>query len=641
MIRLKSLRLRNWVRIAHDEITFPRAGMVVVLGSNQAGRGKLESVGSGKSSLGEAICRALLGVDGRYSSLGHYSLDEKGDTYVALEAVIDDTTPLTIELGYKCPELSRTGEGLRFSVGSNPPVERAHVRSTREELSRVVGVSPLVADWTVLLDGDRLKFNKLSQAEALDLLMQSLSQPAWQNCHELARQRHDQASRAVDAGAVKLDLARRSVDRSAAELKAAHGAVEDGEAAFRRLELDFNRRRDEHAEKVSRVTRRVSEAKESRKALRTEIDKINDDPSLEAAQSTAISEHQEAVKVLESHEKGWLDERTRLRGELSRVRHEYEHMVSVPGSCPTCKRAWDRKPSEAEIVKTRQAKEALESQLKEAETQVELCRHEITEHGQRVQRLRREQDAPRRKALEGPMARMRELEEQLELDERALDSLRGVAPRQPADNRPVLKAAVESCERRLKEAETAVKDAAAELAAAEKAQLLARYWVTAFSPQGLPNLALRAVIPPLNEAAKTTSVTMTGGVIDVTFESSVELASGVAKPQLTTKVRNAHGARRLNGNSKGEAGLTNLIIAETQAAVGQVHAKIGFRWFDEAVNSEDTVVRRSTYQYLKRQAAEKDILIFVVDHNPEAVQYADHILVANKGADGLTTFAWR
>ena len=69
-LKLKSIRIRNWAKIKESVIEFPDKGLVLVTGSNLASGGKMDSIGSGKTSLGEAISRALVGISGRSSKLG-------------------------------------------------------------------------------------------------------------------------------------------------------------------------------------------------------------------------------------------------------------------------------------------------------------------------------------------------------------------------------------------------------------------------------------------------------------------------------------------------------------------------------------------------------------------------------------------
>jgi hypothetical protein len=139
-----------------------------------------------KLRWGEAIARCLLGVDGRFTSAGAYSHDEVNeDTYVKLETELDGK-PLVVELGYKCPELSKTGESLRFKFGE-AEIWRDRIRATREELNKITTITPELAQWTVFLDGEKLSFRSLSQRDSVDLLMTALQQPPWSQYHERSK----------------------------------------------------------------------------------------------------------------------------------------------------------------------------------------------------------------------------------------------------------------------------------------------------------------------------------------------------------------------------------------------------------------------------------------------------------------------
>ena len=57
--------------VREQEIEFPSQGLVFVSGVDESTQ--FESIGSGKTSLGEALCIAVCGIRGRYATLGHYS----------------------------------------------------------------------------------------------------------------------------------------------------------------------------------------------------------------------------------------------------------------------------------------------------------------------------------------------------------------------------------------------------------------------------------------------------------------------------------------------------------------------------------------------------------------------------------------
>ena len=170
------------------------------------------------------------------------------------------------------------------------------------------------------------------------------------------------------------------------------------------------------------------------------------------------------------------------------------------------------------------------------------------------------------------------------------------------------------------------------------------YWNTAFSPYGIPNMVLSEAIGPLNKEARRVSSLMTGGTIEVRFNTTRELASGREKAQLNIEVDNKLGDKDLAGSSKGEAGLTNFIISETLSEVGQVSRRIGFRFYDEIVPHQDTKVSQSFYAYMKEIAEKLSVLVFLVDHNPVAANYADHFLIVRKEGcahEAQSTAQWR
>ena len=138
-LRLTSVSMRNFGTVANATVEFPSHGLIHVDGLNAASDGTFTSVGSGKTLLGEAITSALFGHTGRYQRFADFSAGGNGDTYVAVEGLLDEV-PLLVEQGYKCPELSKTGEGLSFTVGGSKSTF-GNVAETRRALAAAVAVS--------------------------------------------------------------------------------------------------------------------------------------------------------------------------------------------------------------------------------------------------------------------------------------------------------------------------------------------------------------------------------------------------------------------------------------------------------------------------------------------------------------------
>jgi DNA repair exonuclease SbcCD ATPase subunit len=178
-----------------------------------------------------------------------------------------------------------------------------------------------------------------------------------------------------------------------------------------------------------------------------------------------------------------------------------------------------------------------------------------------------------------------------------------------------------------------------ELSESEQMISVIKYWVGAFGAAGVSNMVLREAIGPLNEIARRVSHAMTCGMLEISFSTQRELATGEDKDELVVNIKNVFGSDDLDMSSKGERMLANLIIAETLSELSQASSLVNFSWYDEVARGLPPHVRAVLYQYLKEKAERGRQLIFVVDHNNESASFADHTLLVEKKANG-TTFRW-
>jgi DNA repair exonuclease SbcCD ATPase subunit len=646
-LRIKRIQLRNWTTVQSADISFPDKGLVLVIGSNLASDGKLQSVGSGKTALGEALSRALTGVAGRFANLGHYASDTARvpNTLVKVEAELL-SKPLTVEMGFKCPELSKTGEGLRFTYDGKV-IQRGHVDQTREELSRTIQVTSELAEWTVFLDGDKLKFNRMSQQDSVNLLMTALAQPPWTEYFE-------RATKVLQDGRRQVALANQ--------------ALQSAKMKLERLQTDLEDAQQDHNDAKAEYERQVEELQDRIKELKRQ--NVNDRNSVKAAED-GIAKLKKKIKLLEEQHATAAKEldlqRQQLRDQLALLDQEWQQAVEtrstrdteerqaqkrldamkkVPKNCPTCNKPWDKAHSDEEMKKAEKA-------LNEA-----TLNYQAADRAYQGIKTKREGIQTRIREIQDQMdddthlADAKELGEQVTGYERTIRSLNATIQAREVkiagmangvDNSFVNKksAIVEERQRALTAGNKAVETAASDLAGEEQVFKVLEYWHKAFGPTGIPNMVLADAIPPLNRVAQRISNMMTGGTLQVSYATKRELATGDSKAQLIIKVENRIGSKRLEGSSKGESGLTNLIIAENLSEIGQVSNRVGFRWYDEITSGQDAVVRRSIFSYLKEVANKMGILIFVVDHHVEASSYADYVLVAEKTKNEGTRFFWR
>lgn len=634
-LKLKSIQIRNWMKFRNVHLNFPERGLVVVTGHNLASNGALQSVGSGKTGFGEAICHTLLGVSSHFDHVGDYSLDTNGDTYVCLEADFLGK-PLKIEMGYKCKELKSSGEALQYTYGEGQPKSRGRVEQTRDDLLKLLGIPQLLARWTVFVDGDDLKFNRLSQAECVELVMSALRQPPWSDYHEASKKVLGKFKQAVAKDEATHAEATRRVRDAEQDVEDAQNEVDTQAEAYRQRKAKNDKIIKEHViaiadkeiEVVKKQERRAVIAKlveESVKAkagayhaLEIEANTINDRIlSLRSKLRPLVAEKDAAAKA---------------HTQAETAHSNYKNSAKV---CPTCRRPMTAPIDETRLAGLAEAVENAQAIVDEKQKAYDALQGKI-----QAQQDLLEQNRLKTAALgvEEEMENLRSEDEQLEdaISETQNEIHRmqlTITNARTAVSDAALKEAQATLKERVRvlaQAKEAVDKASAEMASSGAMLGVLEYWNMAFSPYGIPNMVLRDAIAPLNREAKRVSTVMTGGTIDVTYDTRKELSSGMEKAQLVVKVDNKLGSQDLRGSSKGEAGLTNFIIAETLSEVGQVSRRIGFRWYDEVLPNQDPVVCRSIYQYLRQVSNRLGILTFLVTHDPNAANYADHVLVVEK-----------
>lgn len=647
ILKLKSIKLRNFGTVHESEIAFPDKGLVLVLGKNTAdSNGKFSSIGSGKTLLGEAISRALVAVDGRFSNFGHYSSDNKGnkDTFVQLDTLLNGK-PLTVEMGYKCSELSKTGEGLRFTYSGNQ-TSRAHLNDTREELQRTVKITPRLAEWTVFIDGGKLQFNKLSEKEAVELLMDALSQPPWTQYHanankillnfkrqlSTATSSHSEAKSGVKAAEDELKEAEEDLKGEKAAFDAENQALEEQVAKLQKKIRAKNGEEDKLRDEVKKLTKEIKEIENSGAEEFAKLDRKR--LSLKSKLNEAQAEKERRI-----------ESRSKAKSAFDSANERLSEMKAVPKNCPSCDRPWDKVHGKEELEKQTQLVadkkdkyDAAKAKVGETTSEIEQFSTQISDIEEQLKAQDVKTQVERRsRKIETLQETLEDVSDEARSLEKELESTKKGPSRTALDK---ASAVVDERKRLVAKAKEKVESTAQALAESEEAVKVISYWTEAYSPTGIPNMILQDTIAPLNDISKRLSLLMTGGTIEITYATKRELASGKDKAELVINIKNRLGSKRVEGSSKGEAGLTNLIVAETLSEVGGVSNRIGYRWYDEVVNNQDPVVRQNIFTYLRETANRLGILIFVVDHHQEASNFADHILVAEKTAQRGTVFRW-
>lgn len=637
-LKIKRIKIENWARFKTVDLEFPDKGLVMVLGNN----------GAGKTALGEALCRTLLGITGRFAHVKDMSTDAKGDTYVCVDTVFRGT-PLTVENGYRTKRLSSTGEALRYTLADEAPVERGMVGQTRASLAKLLGIDPVLASWSVFVDGDNLEFHKLPQADRVSLVMSALKQPPWTVFHENAKTVCARVRKELTKESALHAEALRRVETATRSVAEAETILSDERQLF---ELSQSRQKsnvEALAAKEKPLRSSLKKADDERSEIRKKIKKLEDEQA-EASHALEIqrNENRDAHARLSLECEPFKAAKSKAATKLALAQQAKSDYVASEKTCPTCGAVSGKKLDANRLNALTEAVQAARDSLLKAENELDAKLDELDALDAALEKLDKNSPvASMGQTIRSLSQRDRALETDiLDLKDDLSDLLEKIRKlEQPPSNVAVISAQAKLEERQQQRvlAEQTLKDRAQNLAECQATVSTCEYWLRAFGPSGIPNMILREAIAPLNAESARISKLLSGGRIALNYSTTRTLANTDDRPELVVQINNRLGCSKIEGNSKGEAGLANFIIEETLTSVGQIQSKIGFRWFDEVLKDMDTITRGTVLAYLKEMANRFGILIFIVDHHTETANYADHVLLVEKTeTNGIanSTLSW-
>jgi DNA repair exonuclease SbcCD ATPase subunit len=642
-VTVNKVYLRNFGTVRESELTLPPSGLCLIVGHNRT-TVKVESVGSGKTLLGEAISRTLLGVPGRFQNFGSYSSDfnNNKNMMVKLDCSLDGK-PLTIWHGYKSKELSATGSGLRFQFNGSSAIEHGDIDDTRRELASLIGVPSFLARYTIHVDGQRLEFNQLPERELVDLFMSVTSVGRWEH----AQKRVNKAINQTRSEQIELETTIRVFEQT---ISSAEAAIERVNAKITSTAKEIEEQRSAQQARIDKakisintIKDRQKEIDEDKKAIKVKLKKLEDAKAEQFAKmELEVRRAYSEVSTISLEVEDATKEESAANALVTEAKKSLQSLVE-PDYCPTCKKLWDKKHS-ASLLEERKTK------LSDLEKDAKAKSSTLASIRERRQKARDAHTVLQNKLRDqGADVETRKLSdeyEDLEDEQKSLVSdleranQRLVQVQQPIDDSALigLRADVISQAKRKEEAKESIVEHRAKLAEVNAYIHILEYLSSAFSPTGVPNMVLNDCLSFTNKTSAHLSNLLTGGLIEITLDAVKQLSSGNEKPSLNINVKNKVGAKKFGGSSKGEAGVSNLIISETLYSLGRLWQKVGYRWLDEAVNSQDPTVRGSVYSYFRDQAVKDKILTCVVDHSADVEKHADHVIITHKSPTGETTY---
>lgn len=644
-LKLRSVKIQNCMTLKDVEVQFPEKGLVLVSGKNSTTT-SMDSCGSGKTALGEILCRVLFGVRGRYSKMGDFSTKNKGKMLIDIKCDLDGQ-PLNVIAGYKHKDFDGAGEGLKIIYG-NQPIERGHLAGTKEELQSLIKISPDLAAWSIFIDGDKLNFPELSERKGAELLLSALSQVSWDKYNAEARKIYGQFQTQLVTQESAKSTAQQDLSIAEQRISSVKQEIKTAQVNYQQAIAQKNANIAAITELISGHDAKLKGDQQRLKAIKKEIETIEVSHAARFAElETARTSLESQQTILEAEYRPLYEDWAQKDAAEKPLKDHLDEMKKVPKVCPVCNKPWDKAVGEHRIKEAEEKLIAAQIASTEALKKVNLVNGKRQQNTTQLSAVRKEiKSLNVEQAVQGLSSEAKQIEERFvkadESKQSLIESLQRAQNEVVSDAEFAAKKAVLveredhklKCEETLATARSAVEELSASLG-------VIQYWTKAFGPTGIPNMLIEEAVMPLNASAQRISDWLTGNLISVAYATTRKLASGADKASLDINVDNRFGSSTIEGSSKGEAGLCNLIVSESIAEVGSIVKRVGFRWYDEILNNKDETVRRSILDYLRGLAERKNILIFIVDHHIETASFVDHILIAEKGADGWTKFTWQ
>lgn len=589
-MKIKSMRVENFLSFGEAEFDFEDAGLVLVEGENLDDK-SARSNGSGKSAMIDALVWCLFGT-----TLRGYENDEVvnrkvGEDCAVLVVVEDDHGEYGI---YRSRRHSRTKNALTLSANGADASGPTNTE-TQEIVEKLLGCSKRTFLSSVVFGQDRAyRFSSLTDKEQKDILDEVLGMERFTQAYSAARNKAAEASAACDKLDREMERAEELRDQAGEEAEQLREKDESFEDE-RKGKLKVEREKLTHAKQWVKKNATGSSDK-----LKTEVEKAK---KLEARA-------EESLLAIDKVRDEAFELRVVAQTKVSELRSQLKRHEGLKGDCTTCGQLIDDVQHERVLSDLKKKHTAATKTLEKAQAAVDQIEEKLTAAQQAAVDLRRASYNAQKTLAESAAAdanakawkqRVTEYESRIAELEKETNPYAALAERVETKRKKYAK-----------EAELL----AEQLKAEESRAKLADFWVKAFSAKGLRSLLIDSSLPLLNEEAARISRAVTGGAITVEFSALSELKSGKTVDRFEVKVDNKHGAGSYLGNSAGERAKVDLCVglALQRLVASRSSASFNVCFFDEVFDHLDGAAHERVVDVLSE--IDKDS-VYVVSHDED------------------------
>lgn len=642
----QKISIRNFLSIA-DEVQWELAGqgLVLIEGENKDSQAA-DSNGSGKSTLFEALVWALWGRTVR-GQTGDAVVNRKvgKDCSVFLEFEYDGVN-YTILRCRKHEQQKNSLEFWCFAGNTSQDLTQGTMALTQEQIDKVLGI-----DYGTFIRGPMMpqgsfkKFSEMTDAEVKQVLEQALQ------IEQLAEAQRN-TKQAISE--VKMKQAHLTSLMGAKVLDLEH-------AKSRIVKYEQEDKEWEHhkARRIGGIAAEIKEQQANRvKALEAATLLMGAGTDIDGAITVlkeCVKDAQDTVREVsamhaELHKK-WEDKEEAhlmnvtlpIKGKQSAAERQKEELhkrmakiEKLQGDCPTCERPIDPSMKSAALS-------TLQDEAQEVEDEMKALAQELREAGKVEQAIQVKRDESLTRAqtfVIGAQTKVEVFQKQVAEAEKArsavallddrIDSLQTMLNKERQEVSP-FKEMISNEEDEVVKQTKATRRLRAQIASCEVKLKHLEFWEVGFGNKGLKSLILESVTPFMNQRGAHYAQHLSGGEIEIVFNTQTVLKSGETREQFSVQVVNENGADTYAGNSGGEKGRADLGINFVLSDVVSSRARKAFpqRFFDEPFEGLDESGVDAVMALLASMAVDAGS-IFVITHQPGLKGLFDKTLTMTK-----------
>lgn len=629
----KRISVENFLSIA-DKILWELAGqgLVLIEGENKDSQAA-DSNGAGKSTLFEALVWCIWGKTVR-GQTGDAVVNRKvGKNCSAFLEFEYDGVSYTILRCRKHEQKKNSLEFWCFAGNTSQDLTQGTMALTQEQIERVLGI-----DYGTFIRGPMMpqgsfkKFSEMTDSEVKQVLEQALQ------IEQLAEAQRN-AKQAISEVKLKQANLTSLMGAKVMDLEYAKSRIVKYQQEDQEWEHSKARRLGGIAAEIKEQQEKRKKALEAATVLMgagTDIDGAIEvlKQSVEDAQATV----KEVQAMYNELHKKWEDKEEAhmmnvdlpIKGRQSaaeRQRDELHKRIKkiekLQGDCPTCERPIDASMKSAALSTLQQNElqpvldelKAIKQELRQAyavEKDIKVKRDESLTRAQSfVVGAQTKVEVFQRQVAEAEKARsaVALIDDSIEKYQDMLAKERqGVSP---------FKEMISNEQEEVVNQTKAIRRIRAQLGSCELNLKHLEFWEYGFGNKGLKSLILESVTPFMNQRGAHYAQQLSGGEIDIVFNTQTVLKSGEVREQFSVQVINENGADTYAGNSGGEKGRADLGINFVVSDVVSSRARKAFpqRFFDEPFEGLDESGVDAVMALLADMAVDAGS-IFVITHQP-------------------------